>query len=162
MQGDGVHEPIPEDLGQGKVLGPQKLEIAFDEYIADLGRYLQDGIIEVNLEFLKKFDLLSKTEEQEKEMQKQFPFYFHVIETPEKVTLFNHQFAIWIVPKLVADIATTVTLVALIRGEIPQLEIAFSTQGVYNTPKYVLKVLRHFLTEVIDTEEEIASIWKVE
>ena len=94
-------------------------------------------------------------------MQKQFPFYFHVVETPEKVTLFNNQFAIWIVPKMVGDIATTITLVALIHGEDPRLEIAFSTQGVYNTPKYVLKVLRHFLTEVIDTEEEIASIWKI-
>ncbi|MBM3200959.1 MAG: hypothetical protein FJZ56_00955 [Chlamydiae bacterium] len=157
-----MQEPSPEDMGQGKVLGPQKLEIVFEEYMADLGRWLQDGVMEVNLEFLKKFDLLSKTEEQEKEMQKQFPFYFHVVETPEKVTLFNNQFAIWIVPKLISDTPTTITLVSLIRGDTPHLEIAFSTQGVYNTPKYVLKVLRHFLTEVIDTEEEIASIWKVE
>ncbi len=157
-----MQESSPEELGQTKMPNPQKLQQAFEDYMADLNRSLQDGVIEVNLEFLKKFDLLNKTEEQEKEMQKQFPFYFHVIETPEKVTLFNNQFAVWIVPKLVGDVPTTVTLVALIHGETPHLEIAFSTQGVYNTPKYVLKVLRHFLTEVIDTEEEIASIWKVE
>lgn len=157
-----MQEPNPEELGNSKMPNPQKLDRFFEDYIVDLNRWLQDGVIEVNLEFLKKFDLLNKTEEQEKEIQKQFPFYFHVVETPEKVTLFNNQFAIWIVPKLIGDVATTITLIALIHGENPHLEIAFSTQGVYNTPKYVLKVLRHFLTEVIDTEEEIASIWRIE
>lgn len=144
------------------MLNPQKLELAFEEYIKDLGKWVQDGIIEINLEFLKRFDLLGRTEEQEKEFQQQFPFYFHVLETNEKVTLFNNQFVVWIVPKLIEGVPTTITLISLVQGDTPHLEIVFSTQGVYNTPKYVLKVLRHFLTEVIDTEEEIASIWRAE
>jgi hypothetical protein len=40
--------------------------------------------------------------------------------------------------------------------------MAFSTAGVYNTPKCVLKVLRHYLTEVIDTESIIDSLDKAE
>ena len=81
-----------------------------------------------------------------------------MIENQEKVTLFNNQFVVWIVPKVVDDVPTTMTLISLVHKDVPRLELVFSTRGPYNTPKYVLKVLRHFLTEVIDTEEEIASI----
>jgi hypothetical protein len=140
------------------MLNPQKLEKAYNSYIADLPKWLQDGVVEVDLNLLKKFDLLNKTPEEEKELQSQFPFYFHVIENQEKVTLFNNQFVVWIVPKVIDDVPTTMTLISLVYKDIPRLELVFSTRGVYNTPKYVLKVLRHFLTEVIDTEEEIASI----
>lgn len=140
------------------MLNPQKIEAAFQHFMKDLNKWLQDGLIHVNLPLLKELDLLNKTPEEEKDIQSQFPFYFHVIETDEKVTLFNHQFIVWIVPKVVDDVPTTLTLIALMNNDEPQLEIAFSTEGVYNTPKYVLKVLRHFLSDVIDTEEEIASI----
>ncbi|MBS0584861.1 MAG: hypothetical protein JSR76_01000 [Verrucomicrobia bacterium] len=144
-----------------KMLNPQKLEKFYKEFIKDLPKWVQDGIVQVDLTLLKKFNLLNKTPEEEKEIQAQFPFYFHVIESDEKVALFNNQFIVWIVPKVVEDVPTTLTLIALVQKEKPRLEIAFSTAGVYNTPKYVLKVLRHFLTEVIDTEEEIASITKI-
>ena len=140
------------------MLNPKKLENTYKEFISDLGKWVQDGIIHVDLALLKKFDLLNKTPEEEKEIQEQFPFYFHVVESSEKVTLFNNQFAVWIVPKVINEVPTTMTLIALATEDEPRLEIVFSSSGVYNTPKYVLKVLRHFLTEVIDTEEEIASI----
>lgn len=123
-----------------------------------MGEYLQDGIVKVDLALLKRFNLLNKTPEEEKEQQTQFPFYFHVIESQEKVTLFNNQFVVWIIPKVVEELPTTLTLIALTQKDDLRLEIAFSTAGVYNTPKYVLKILRHYLSEVIDTEEEIASI----
>ena len=140
------------------MLNQKKLEETYKEFISDLGKWVQDGIIHVDLGLLKKFDLLNKTPEEEKEVQAQFPFYFHVQESNEKVTLFNNQFVVWIIPKVVDGTPTTLTLIALTGENQPRLEIVFSSSGVYNTPKYVLKVLRHFLTEVIDTEEEIASI----
>ncbi len=140
------------------MLNQKKLEKSYTQFTSDLGKWLQDGIIHVDLSLLKKFDLLNKTPEEEKELQAQFPFYFHVVESNEKVTLFNNQFVVWIIPKVIDDTPTTLTLIALTTNEEPRLEIVISSSGVYNTPKYVLKVLRHFLTEVIDTEEEIASI----
>ncbi len=140
------------------MLNPQKLEKSFKLFLNDLSSHLQDGVVKVDLALLKRLNLLNKTPEEEKEVQENFPFYFHVIENPEKVTLFNNQFVVWIIPKVVDDIPTTVTLIALVHKDEARLEMAFSTQGVYNTPKYVLKVLRYFLSEVIDTEEEIASI----
>jgi hypothetical protein len=38
--------------------------------------------------------------------------------------------------------------------------LVFSTAGVYNTPKYILKVLQHFLSEVLDTEAIIIAMGK--
>jgi hypothetical protein len=86
--------------------------------------------------------------------------YFHIIETADKVTLFNEQFAIWIVPELIEETPTTTTLIALLQTNKPHLEIVYTTSGVYNTPKYILKVLQHFLSEVQDTEAVISSIGK--
>ena len=90
----------------------------------------------------------------------EFPHYFHVIETSDKVTLFNHQFAVWIVPKIIDGNPTTLTLISLITEDEPNLEIVFSTSGLYNAPKYVLKVLKSYLSEVLDTEAVISSIGK--
>src|SRR3990167_1443510 len=136
----------------------QKLEKFYQKFSEALGKYLHDGIVKVDLSLLKRFNLLNRTPEEEKELQSQFPFYFHVIESSEKVTLFNNQFVVWIIPKVEDETPTTLTLIALTQKNDLRLEIAFSTTGVYNTTKYVLKVLRHYLSEVIDTEEEIASI----
>jgi len=147
------------------MLNPVKLEQSFTEFMKDLNRWLPDGIIDVDLFLLKEFDLLSDDEDEENEkiLQSQFPFYFHVVETADKVTLFNNQFAVWIVPKIVNGVPTTFTLISLVQyEEHPSLEIVFTTSGIYNSPKTVLKVLRHFLSEVIDTEAVIESIGRSE
>ena len=51
-------------------------------------------------------------------------------------------------------------MIALLQNNKPHLEIVYQTSGVYNTPRYILKVLQHFLTEVLDTEAVISSIGK--
>jgi hypothetical protein len=86
--------------------------------------------------------------------------YFQVLETPDKVTLFNEQFVVWILPKVVQEIPLTLTFIGRLQTTKANLELVFSTTGVYNTPKFILKVLEHFLTEVIDTEAIISSINK--
>lgn len=145
------------------MVNPAKLEEAFEEYINDLPKWTPDGIIEVDIFLLKHLGLLHHTDDDEKILQSQFPFFFHVVETEDKVTLFNNQFAVWIVPKSEGEEASTLTLIALMDSEEqPHLEMAFSTGGIYNTPKCVLKVLRHYLTEVIDTEQIIDSIGGLE
>ncbi|MBM3184463.1 MAG: hypothetical protein FJZ64_04065 [Chlamydiae bacterium] len=86
--------------------------------------------------------------------------YFHVIESIEKVTLFNDQFVIWIIPKMEQDQPTTFVLIASNHQDNINLEIVFTTKGVYNTPRYVLKVLQHFLTDILDTEAAITCFKK--
>ncbi|MDJ0651414.1 MAG: hypothetical protein QNJ27_00115 [Simkaniaceae bacterium] len=38
----------------------------------------------------------------------------------------------------------------------------FSTEGVYNAPKFVLRLSEYDLSEVIDTEEAVSSMGKNE
>lgn len=141
------------------MLNPAQLEDAFHRFINDLPSWTRDGgIIHVDLQLLNKLGLLEQTDEGPTDLQSQFPFYFHVIETTEKVTLFNQQFVVWIVPRVEENNASTLVLLCLIVNQEPHIEIAFSTSGVYNAPKYVLKVLRYYLNEVMETEEEISSI----
>ncbi len=134
---------------------------AFNEFVSNIFSWIPEGIIEVNMQLLEELELLQNAQfEDEDNSIDQLPHYFHVVETSEKVTLFNHQFVVWIVPKVIDEISITLVFIALLTSEKPHLEIVFSTSGVYNTPKYVLKILRHYLTEVIDTEEAISSIGK--
>ncbi len=142
------------------MLNPIELEDAFQNFIDSLNHYIPDGIVEVNLELLSELGLLDTEELEDDQANEEFPHYFHVIETSDKVTLFNHQFAVWIVPKLIDGNPTTLTLISLISNEEPNLEIVFSTSGLYNSPKYVLKVLKSYLSEVLDTEAVISSIGK--
>lgn len=142
------------------MLNPIELEDAFQNFIANLNDYIPDGIIEVNLHLLSELGLLEVEQMQDDQSDEEFPHYFHVIETSDKVTLFNHQFAVWIVPKIIDGNPTTLTLISLIAEGEPNLEIVFSTSGLYNAPKYVLKVLKSYLSEVLDTEAVISSIGK--
>ena len=139
-------------------MNPIQLDQTYHEFISNLTRWIPEGIIEVNLELLEKSGLLSQESFEKETENEQLPHYFHVIETPEKVTLFNHRFAIWIVPKLIDEMATTIVFIALIHETKPRLEIAFSTQGIYNTPKLILRLLKYYIFDVIDTEEVISSI----
>ena len=49
----------------------------------------------------------------------------------------------------------TYVLIALNHPEKAQLEVIFSTRGVYNSPRYVLKVLQHVLVDMLETEETL-------
>lgn len=139
-------------------MNPIQLDQAYHEFISNLPSWIPEGIIEIDIELLEETGLLKHESFDEEQSGEQLPHYFHVIETADKVTLFNHQFVIWIVPKVVDENPTTIVLIALMSQNRPHLEIVFSTTGVYNTPKFVLRLLKHYLSEVIDTEEAISSI----
>ncbi|MBM3191657.1 MAG: hypothetical protein FJZ63_03240 [Chlamydiae bacterium] len=142
------------------MVDPIQLEEFYSNFIKNLPQAMPDGVLDIDLKILEKMGLLTQEELETDENHDQFPHYFHVIETPDKVTLFNHQFAIWITPQVINDVPTTLTLIALIHSDSAHLELGFSTSGVYNTPKFVLRILRFFLSEVIDTEAIISSIDK--
>lgn len=141
------------------MLNPMQLEEFYQEYIQNLGKWVHDGITNVDLSLLHEFGILDSFEEEEDDPD-DLTQYFHVVESPEKVTLFNEQFSVWIVPKMEEEIPSTFVLIALNQSDKPHLEIVFTTSGVYNTPKYVLKVLQHFLVDMLETEETLTSIEK--
>lgn len=142
------------------MINPTDLEGAFKEFSENFGKWVPDGIIPVNLTLLNELGLLQHGSFEDPATEN-FAHFFHVIETQEKVTLYNKQFAVWIVPKLIDDVPTTLTFIALLAANTKlHLEIVFSTAGVYNTPRYILKVLQHFISEVLDTEAVISSMDK--
>ncbi len=139
-------------------MSPSQLEEAFIEFSQNLPKHAPDGVIAVNLNMLQDLGLLKHEKFDQATSHEDLMHYFHVLETADKVTLFNEQFVIWILPKMVQETSLTMTFIALLQNTKPHLELVFSTAGVYNTPKFILKVLEHFLTEVIDTEAIISSI----
>ena len=141
------------------MLNPIQIEEAYKEFINNLPNWAHDGITQIDLEYLHEQGLLSSLSE-DKEDPDDLTQYFHVIESIEKVTLFNEQFIVWIIPKMESDQPLTYVLIALNQPENANLEIIFATHGVYNTPRYVLKVLQHMLIDMLETEEALTSFKK--
>jgi len=141
------------------MLNPIQIEEAYKGFMGDFPKNAHDGIIFVNLQFLFNAGLLNWIYE-EADNRDNLTQYFHVIESPDKVTLFNEQFTVWIVPKTEKESGATYVLIALNHQDRLSLEIVFATTGVYNTPKYVLKILQHFLLDVLETEATLLSMEK--
>lgn len=141
------------------MLDPIQIEKTYKEYTNNFPQCAYDGILTIDLQFLHDEGILNTMQEDQEDAD-DLTQYFHVIESTEKVTLFNEQFIIWIIPKTEEDQATTYVLIALNHPDKAHLEIVFTTQGVYNTPRYVLKVLQHFLVDMIETEATLTSFEK--
>lgn len=135
-----------------------QLDELYKKYIKDLTTWLPEGIIEVDLKLMQEMDLLDyhRTEKKDPSLTR----YFHVVESAEKITLINDHFVIWIVPDKVNDNPVTYTLIALNFPDIPRLEMAFASRGVYNTSRLVLRVLEKYLQEIQDTEDLLHKLKK--
>lgn len=141
------------------MLNPVQIEETYKEFMGHLGDWAHDGITHIDLLFLHESGLLQILQE-DKSDPDDLTQYFHVIESVEKVTLFNEQFIVWIIPKMDGDQPITYVMIALNYPDKAHLEIVFTTRGVYNTPRHVLKVLQHFLVDMLETEETLISIEK--
>lgn len=127
------------------------LEEAYKKYTNNLSSWIPEGIIHVDLELLSRLGLIHQ--KNDLNQNPSLIRYFQVIESDKKVTLINDQFVIWIVPDKLESLPVTYTLIALNTPEGPQIEMAFSVSGVYNTSKLVLRILERFLHEIQETEE---------
>lgn len=136
-----------------------ELEANFQRYTANLESYAPDGIVEINLDLLKQMDLLAVLEKKDEEGEQRLPRTFQVLEAPEKITLFNDDFAIWIVPSNLEGLSVTYVLIGTHKEDEPiNLEIVLSASGVYNNSKMVLRVVDAFLKEIKENEDELRNI----
>lgn len=138
------------------MMNPQDLEMTYQEYIQDLSKHAPDGIFDVDLSLLYELDLLNAQEEEEEDSALTQSFY--VLESSDKLTLYNQKFVVWIVPKMVEETPKTFTLIALNENEKPHLEMVFATSGVYNHSNLVLRILERFLAQIEETEKEIVKL----
>lgn len=141
------------------MLNPIQIEETFKEFMGNLTEWAHDGITPIDLKFLHDQGLLSALQDDHSEPD-DLTQYFHVIESVEKVTLFNEQFIVWIIPKMEGEQPMTYVMIALNHPEKIHLEVVFQTRGVYNTPRFVLKVLQHYLVDMLETEATLTSFEK--
>lgn len=141
------------------MLSPAQIEEAYKGFISDLPRCVHDGIFTIDLQFLHEIGLLQALQEDQGDPD-DLTQYFHVIESTEKVTLFNEQFIVWIIPKVDGEQPVTLVLIALNHADKPHLEVVFTTCGVYNTPRYVLRILQHFFLDMLETEATLTAFEK--
>lgn len=134
----------------------KQLEKYFNNYSENLDKNLPEGVINVDIDLLKRIDLLNFHQADSNDQA--LTRYFHVIESNEKITLINDDFIVWIVPERLHDVPFTYTLIALNYPDHPQLELCFVTTGVYNTSRLVLRVLEKFLFEIQENEEYLKII----
>lgn len=130
------------------------IENYFRKIIRDLTSYLPEGMIQVDIDLLQNFDLLSLDKKQDPALTR----YFHVIDSLEKITLINDQFVIWIVPEKKGHSMKTYVYIAINKNSAPHLELGFVTSDIYNSSKLVLRILEKFLHEIQENEDAIASI----
>lgn len=141
------------------MLNPTQIEEAYKEFMGNLPQWAHDGVVYIDLKFLYDEGLLNVLQD-DKSDPDDLTQYFHVIESVEKVTLFNEQFIVWIIPKMDTEQPMTYVLIALNHPEKAHLEVVFMTRGVYNTPRYVLKVLQHYLIDMLDTQATLTMFEK--
>ncbi len=141
------------------MLNPMQIEEVYRQFTSDLPHWAHDGILSVDLQTLYDQGLLESIQDENEEPD-DLTQYFHVVESVEKVTLFNEQFIVWIIPKMEGEQPMTLVMIALNHPGKPSLEIVFTTRGVYNTPRYVLKVLQYFLLDMLETEATLTSFEK--
>lgn len=135
------------------------IEECYKKFTKSLYFWIPEGIYFIDLQLLHHFDLLHfQPSGEHKDPNPILTRYFNIVESPEKITLINDDFVIWIIPAKVNNIPTTYTLIALNSSDRePQLEAAFIASGVYNTSKLVLKVLEKFLIEIKETEMALSG-----
>lgn len=144
--------------GRGRVMiNPADLEKIYQNYIHHLSDYIPDGIVPVNEEIIMNFGIdVAKSDLAPSNLE---PYcYFYVIESPDKITLINDEFIVWIVPTLKQMDPLTYTLIARNNENEPELELAFTTQGPYNSPNTVLRILEGFLMEIKENEKLITKL----
>lgn len=135
------------------MMNPEELEIDYQKYIGDLKQFAPDGVVEIDLSLLHELGLLSCEEENE---ETSLTHNFYVVESSDKLTLFNQKYVVWIVPKLIDQTPTTYTLIAALKEKKQtHLEMVFSTAGVYNHSSLVLRILEKFLEQIEENDEEI-------
>lgn len=128
------------------------IEDSYKKYIKNLENWIPEGIYHIDLSLLHYFDLLHyhKLEHQDS----LFLDSFQAIEFPEKMTLVNDHFVIWIQTEYLDNSPVTYVLIALNQEKkAPELQLAFVASGVYNTSKIIMGVLEKFIQEIKENED---------
>lgn len=126
------------------------IEKKYRRLIKNVSEISSDSILEINNELIESFNNQNTVEDFAHEEK----FFFHVIEGKEKLTLFNEELLIWILPKKSGRENLTYVLLAKNGGqEEGKLELVLSASGIYNSSKLILQAIEHLIVEMRENEE---------
>ncbi len=127
------------------------LDKCLKKYLKEIKNWPPDRLIQVDLDTLQHLDMLSEFHEPSTGVE--LTRYFQVAESPEKITLVNDDFVIWILPEIIEESPTTYVFIALNKGKKPDLEVTFAASGVYNSSKLIMRIIERMLNEIQENEE---------
>lgn len=138
-----------------------QFEAAYNKIIPDIEHCCPDGIMTVTIDLLQSLGLIENGELKKEHVQ-WLNLNFHVVESIEKITLYNKQYVVWVVPRMEGENTLTYTIVARHDGrkEKCEVELVFTASGVYNEPHYILRVLGGFLMEMQENDTLISELVK--
>lgn len=134
----------------------EELNRAFEKAMEDFPNLPPEAVVDVNLDFLDSMGLTNEGEYINP--NEAFERSFKVIEGQNRITLFNNQFVIWILPEILDGIPATYALIGLRDQEKVKLEVVFLAKGPFNSSRLVLRLLDRYLTEIQENEELIHKI----
>lgn len=129
-----------------------ELDALYDVFMHDLAHVAHDGVLEVDLELLHSLDLLEWEASPIHKKGLYFKDSFYLLESEDKLTLFNERYLIWITPGMLGDKAGSLTLLCLRDQSPPRVEVAFATRGVYNSPALVLQLIDRFIRDIEEND----------
>ncbi|MBT3394007.1 MAG: hypothetical protein HN411_02710 [Waddliaceae bacterium] len=137
---------------------PTNLKASYHECLESLSHMAPDDIISVDLELLHSLDLVDQLILHNRRPS-EFNAMFHIIESSEKITLFNERFLIWLVPQYVEDCPVTFVMIASnTEGSPNSLEMVFSTSGIYNSSFLILRILEKLLFDIKENDVIFSSL----
>lgn len=131
----------------------EELNRAFDKVMLEFPHQPPESIIEVNLDLL---DSIGLTDEGEYiNPDEAFERSFKVMESANRITLYNSQFVIWVIPELIGGMPATYALIGIRERDSVKLEVVFLARGPFNSSRLVLRLLDRYLTDIQENEEII-------
>lgn len=134
----------------------EELNRAFEKVMEDFPNLPSEAIVDVDLKFLDSMGLTNEGEYVNP--NEAFERSFKVIEGHNRITLFNNQFVIWILPEIMDGTPATYALIGLRGDETVKLEVVFLAKGPFNSSRLVLRLLDRYLTEIQEIEELLHKI----
>lgn len=128
-----------------------KIEAYYQQFINNIDIWLPEDVIDVDIEVLIHFDLLNYRDPDSHD--EALTCFFNVVESPEKITLINDEYIIWIVPVKIDDVQLTYSLISSNKTPEPKPILCFVNSGVYNNSKLVLRILENFIFEIKENEK---------
>jgi hypothetical protein len=134
----------------------EELSVSFEKAMEEFPNIPSESIIEVNMDLLDSVGLTNEGEYVNP--NEAFERSFKVIENANRITLFNNQFVIWIIPEILDGIPATYALIGLRESGGVKLEVVFLAKGPFNSSRLVLRLLDRYLTDIQENEELIHKI----